>query len=215
MPTTNPTIDTYLHSVSQIEGGLSALDLWSRRIGLLDTTPLNARKVHAYDSDQTAAMAGEANTYDKQQLSDLQLHQCPLTLSATIGQKNETFQFDIDPVIAVTAANQIATRHVAKSGQIRGTIKESWAQDDWKIDIRAIIEAPSAEALGKKVAQLISIICADQAVKVVCPYLQECYAIDSLVVQSYQFPATKGLRYQQVSLSCLSDDDYDLLQDIK
>lgn len=215
MPTIKQALDTYQHHVSQIEGGLTALDLWGRRIGITGGEPLDAYKVTGFDKEQIKGMAGQVGEYTKQDLKEFGLHPCPLSLSATIDKKTETFAFEIDPAITVSAANTIATRYVAKRKEIRGTIKESWAQDDWKVEIRGLIVGTDEEDLGKKMAQLISIISADQTLDVVCPYLQDCYAISRLVVQSYQFPATKGLRYQQVSLTCLSDGEYDLLEDAK
>lgn len=209
MPTIKQTLDTYQHKVSQIEGGLTALDLWARRIGLWQNENVDTHLPQPYTRGQITIMADKIHEDHWHGDAQPVKSSCPLKLGLPDQKEEQYFSFRIDPVIAVSGGNQIATRHVAKS-RMRGTIKESWAQDDWKIDIRGVLVGSDADDLAVQMQALCRLLDADQTLCVVCPYLQGCYTIDRLVVQSYSFPATKGLRFQQVQLSCLSDEDYDL-----
>lgn len=207
MLTIDTAINSYLNTVGSIENDLTAIDLWARRIGLM---PDGTRQLTSTIPDiDTTADIDKVLQREPMNLGEM----CPLSLGLPDQSADQYLRLPIDPVIAVSGGNQIATRHVAKS-QMRGTIKESWAQDDWKIEIRGVLVAENAKKLADLVQQLKKLLDSDQALCVVCNYLQDCYNIDRLVVQSYQFPATKGLRFQQYSLSCLSDEAYDLLQEL-
>ena len=191
---------------------MTALDLWARRAGLWQGGAVNPRQAQNYSASQRGLMAGEAAREEWREGGGF-VNLCPLKLGLADQAEEEYFAFKADPVIAVSGGNQIATRQVAKS-RMRGTIKESWAQEDWKIEIRGVLAGKDGNELAEQMQALKALLDADQTLCVVCPYLQDCYSIDRLVVQSYQFPATKGLRWQQVQLTCLSDEEYDLLEEI-
>lgn len=205
-------LDTYEHVAGSVRGDLTALDLWARRAGLWQGGPVNPRYPQNYSDSQIDLMAGEAAKEDWREGGQF-ANLCPLKLGLADQSEEEYFAFKVDPVIAVSGGNQITTRHVAKS-RMRGTIKESWAQDDWKIDIRGVLAGKDADDLASQMQALKELLDSDQTLCVVCPYLQDCFSIERLVVQSYSFPATKGMRWQQFQLSCLSDEEYDLLEEI-
>lgn len=134
--------------------------------------------------------------------------QCPLSIGTdSLGM----WRLPFDPMIGVQGKNVITRRSVAKSG-MRGTIKELWSIDDWSIDISGVLIGDSEEDLQKVVSKLMSYCHAGEALKVECEYLSEAFDIQRMVVESYDFPHTKGMTNQNFSLKCISDDDYQLLE---
>ena len=177
MPTIEQNIqqalDTYEHVAGQVSGDLTALDLWARRAGLWQGGPVAPRYPQSYSASQIDLMAGEASKKDWREGIEF-ANICPLKLGLASQTEEQYFAFRADPVIAVSGGNQIATRHVAKS-RMRGTIKESWAQDDWKIEIRGVLGGTDAADLADQMKALKELLDADQTLCVVCPYLQDCY----------------------------------------
>ncbi len=137
--------------------------------------------------------------------------QCGLTLSVEGGP---TLEFPLDPVMGVSGKNIIVRRQVAKGGTLRGTIKESWREDDFSISIAGVLRSDERQSLPEYMKILLEICRSGKTVKVDCDYLRDCYNITSLVVEGYDFPHTKGLNSQAYALKCYSDDSYVLLEQI-
>lgn len=192
-------LDTYDHAVRSAGGDLTALDLHARRLGL-PTAPVAIRHVAA------DAQAGSHENYD----SPLRLCSCPLAL--TLPDGTERFAFPADPQVAVNGRNTLALRHVAKS-QARGTVKELWSQDDWQVTIDAVLLADDPDSLYNLMSALRTLLDADQPLAVESDHLQRAFAIDRIVVQTYQFAHTKNPSCQRVSITALSDDSHELLAD--
>lgn len=134
--------------------------------------------------------------------------QCPLSIGTdSLGM----WRLPFDPMIGVQGKNVITRRSVAKSG-MRGTIKELWSIGDWSVDISGVLIGESEEELERLVAKMRTYCHEGEALKVECEYLSEAFDIQRLVVESYDFPHTKGMSNQTFSLKCYSDDDYQLLE---
>ena len=142
--------------------------------------------------------------------------QCPL--SFVTGEKNEEkWNLPVDPLVSVNGKNVIKRRYVAKANakdNRRGSIKECWSQDDYEITIAGVLIAEDHASLVEMIKKLREICDKDEAVKVVCEYINESYGIHNIAIESYDFPFTKGMENQSFTIKAYSDDSYELLEKI-
>lgn len=135
--------------------------------------------------------------------------QCPVSFNIDGGQ----YTLPIDPLISVSNKNVIKRRYVSKS-KMRGSIKECWSQDDCEVTIAGVIIAEDASELSDKVAQLREICEKAEAVEIVCEHLNSTFGIDRIAIESCEFPFTKGMENQSFTIKALSDDGYELLEEV-
>lgn len=119
--------------------------------------------------------------------------------------------FPDEPSITVSGGNVVAKRTVAKS-KGRGTIKERWSQDDYSITIAGSIINHDDESVypEEAVRRLKSFCEAKEAIEVKCDLLGY-FDITRMVIESFDFPFTKGENAQAFSIKAVSDDIIDLL----
>ncbi|MFV8392744.1 DUF6046 domain-containing protein [Flavobacterium sp. LB2P6] len=146
----------------------------------------------------------------------------PLSLSIDNGKN--WFRLPYEPLISISGKNVIAKRRVAKwnsenSTQLTGTIKERWSQDDYDITItgvlmgaflRGSVEDCFPRADFQKLKKVLSYA---KHIKVACPPL-ELLGINSIVVDDFSFPFTKGENVQAYEIKVCSDFSYNLLMEI-
>ena len=126
----------------------------------------------------------------------------------------ERWALPIDPLIAVNGKNVITKRYVSKS-EMRGSIKESWSQDDFEVTISGILIAEDHAGLMAQIKKLRGICEKREAVSVYCDFLnnEETFNINKIAIESYDFPFTKGMENQSFSIKAYSDDGYSLLEE--
>jgi hypothetical protein len=130
----------------------------------------------------------------------------PLTFRTTdLGD----FKLPLDPVIALSGKNIITRRYVNKS-KTRGTIKERWSEDDWEISITGVIIEENEELRLKHIGKLRSFCEYAGTVEVICPLFNE-MDITRIVIESYDFPFTRGIENQAFIIKAYSDESYTLL----
>lgn len=137
-------------------------------------------------------------------------YKCPVTFEGSYIY----CELASDPLIAVSRANEIAKRSVAKPRDHEGTIKESWAVGDWQVTISGIIVAETKEELNKAVMQIDSVCMARESVKVTCPALNDVYGITRLAIERLDLPFTPGELNQQFTITALSDTSHELLEEL-
>lgn len=148
-----------------------------------------------------------------EELSELIRHNalgCPMVLPVIlrIEQEGESeWLLPYEPLISLTGRNVIVRRQVNK-GKVRGSIKERWAQDDYTIKIQGVLIG--ADGYPKADVAKLRKYCEAAKVEVYCPLL-EIFGISKMVIENYDFPMTTGVRNQNYSLTCYSDDIYKLL----
>jgi hypothetical protein len=151
----------------------------------------------------------------------------PLSLSIDDGAT--WFRLPYEPLISISGKNVIAKRRVAKSekntatdlkaGEFFGTIKERWSQDDYDITITgvlmgALLRGNYEDCFPKAdFEKLKKILTFSKHIKVTCPPL-ELLGINSIVIDDFSFPFTKGENVQAYEIKCCSDSSYNLLLDI-
>ena len=139
-------------------------------------------------------------------------------MSFMTGEKNEeVWKLPVDPLVSVNGKNVIKRRYVAKSNakeNRRGSIKECWSQDDYEITIAGVLIAEDNASLVELMKKLREICDKDEAVKVVCKYVNDSFGINYIAIESYDFPFTKGMENQSFTIKAYSDDSYELLEKI-
>ena len=98
---------------------------------------------------------------------------------------------------------------------MRGSIKETWSQDDYEITISGILQG---EDLFKDkdtghIATLRKYLEAQEAIHITCDLLNNVFDIQRICIESYDFPFTKGLENQAFTIKAYSDDNYQLLEE--
>lgn len=125
-------------------------------------------------------------------------------------ENDEWWTFPVEPHVTVDGGNVIARRTVAK-GSGRGTIKERWTQDDYQVTIDGIFMSyAEANVYPKSDIEKLRELCENGSVDIECP-LTKIFNINHLVVDSYNFPFTKGDNVQRYTITGYSDDIVELL----
>lgn len=130
------------------------------------------------------------------------------------GEGGEEYRFRIDPILSVSGKNIIARRYVAK-GSLQGTVKESWSQDDMEITIAGVLMGDDGADLNEQVQELQTLLASGESLAVENDLLNDGYGITRLVVESFQFPHTKGLENQAYSIKCYSDSSINILEEVQ
>lgn len=130
----------------------------------------------------------------------------PVTLK--LETEKEGFTFPLDPLVSVSGKNSIVCRNIAHyDGSIRGTVKEKWNNDDWNITISGLLISDENFSMEDYMLRLRRYIEADGNVQIICPYINDGYDITRIVIESYDFPFTKGEKNQTFTLKCKSDNE--------
>jgi hypothetical protein len=136
------------------------------------------------------------------------------------GTNDPFYTLPYEPMVNISGSNEIITRKVAKAPGLIGTIKEHWSQDDYSISITGTL-------IGKKLVgsagetfpradfeKLRDYMTHPKGLEVQCEPLQ-LLGINYLVVESFDFPFTKGENVQAYTIQCLSDFSVDFLLEIE
>lgn len=175
--------------------------------------------VSGYESFMDRAAGNEdVSGYELEQMSDGQVAELiknnvlgipmkfPLGLKTDDG---EWWTLPFEPLITVNGKNIIIKKQINK-GQIRGTVKERWTQDDYTVSISGILMNVDSDSYPAGDVQKLRAMCETAKLQVSCPLL-EIFSISRIVVENFSFPFTSGIRNQAYSIDALSDDIYRLL----
>ncbi|MDH1880928.1 DUF6046 domain-containing protein [Empedobacter sp. GD03797] len=147
-----------------------------------------------------------------------------------ISEENQFFPFSFkketdkswfllpwEPMINIEAKNIIAKRYVAKQGKSNiGSIKERWAADDYDITITGTLfglkERGKVEETypRKDMERLRDYLLSGEALQVNCEPLQ-ILNINRIVIETMNFPFTKGENVQAYEIKAVSDFEFNLL----
>lgn len=130
----------------------------------------------------------------------------PLEMSVDSG---DWWLLPVEPLVSVTGSNVLVKRQVSK-GNVRGSIKERWTQDDYKVKISGILINNDKNAYPKEDVTKLKNFCESAKVNVRSP-LFEIFSINQIVIENYDFPFTSGQDDQAYNIDAVSDDIYKLL----
>lgn len=129
----------------------------------------------------------------------------PVTLR--IDARRLKITMPLEPLVSASGKNEITCRDVAASdGRTRGSIKEKWRTSDWNITIAGLLIADEHTTIKDYMHLLREFIEADENIEIICPLLNEGFGVTRVVIESYDFPFTKGEENQTYTLKCRSDD---------
>lgn len=113
-----------------------------------------------------------------------------------------------EPQVTIQGSNVLVKKQVSK-GEVRGTIKERWAQGDFRINISGILMGEGGRYPSEDVKTLRS-YCEAGKVLVKSPQM-EIFSITQIVVENWNIPFTSGKANQAYTIDAVSDDIYKLL----
>ncbi len=120
----------------------------------------------------------------------------------------ELWTFPIEPMVSVSGQNILVRRHVSK-GNVKGSIKERWTQDDYTVRIEGILISDDGKYPTEQVNTLRT-FCEAGQVTAICPLL-EIFGISHLAIENWEIPFTSGTVNQNYTITAYSDDIYKLL----
>lgn len=175
-------------------------------IGLQTT---NVLPVTAEEIEQQIWSASPKQTEDEQYV--------PLKMSV---DGVNWFLLPYEPIISVSGGNEVVKRNVAKWNKDfthkRGTIKERWSQKDYEITITGVLmgnqlDGRFEESFPREDFQKLKALLENAGeIHVNCPLLEQ-LEIHKIVVETFDFPFSKGENVQGYSIKAVSDDSYNLL----
>lgn len=132
---------------------------------------------------------------------------CPVTFKLE-EEGAEEWLIPFEPMVTITGQNIITRRHVAK-GNIKGSIKERWTQDDYSVNIQGILMSQDNKYPTDDVDKLRR-FCESTHVLVYSPIF-EIFGISRIAIEDWEIPFTSGVANQNYTLRGYSDDIYKLL----
>lgn len=130
------------------------------------------------------------------------------------------YTFPYEPLISISGKNNIVKRNVAKANGFVGTVKERFSQDDYTVTITGSLIGMQLtgtydECFPRRDFERLRDYCiCPGGIEIQCEPLQ-LLGINSLVVEEFSFPFTKGENVQAYELHCLSDFTSELLLEIE
>ncbi|MDB4497829.1 DUF6046 domain-containing protein [Gammaproteobacteria bacterium] len=139
------------------------------------------------------------------------LFQVPMRFKLDSESESESFLLPFDPIMSISSKNIIVRRRVSKS-RMRGSIKERWSQDDYSISISGVLISNNEYTKDEYLKRLRRYCESSGSIEVTCSLLNDVFNIYRIVIESYSFPHTKGMKNQSFSIQAYSDDGYSLLE---
>lgn len=122
-----------------------------------------------------------------------------------------------EPMINISGGNTIIKRNIAKQDKsLIGSVKERWSTNDYEITITGafygdkMIGKAAQTYPRRDMEKLRDYLLTAEAIEVLCEPLQ-ILNINKIVIESVNFPFTKGENVQAYEIRALSDFPYDLI----
>ena len=116
----------------------------------------------------------------------------------------------LEPLVSIKSKQVLIKRQVARH-QTRGTIKESWALDDYQVNIAGIFVGKDDQTYPREdIARLREIVESRKSIQILCGLL-ELFNINQVVIEDWDIPFTKGKSWQTYTIKALSDEPKELL----
>lgn len=136
--------------------------------------------------------------------------QMPFRLGST---ERNLWLLPYEPLVAVRMRNVITRRLIAKMKKGGfGSVKESWAKDDYEILISGMLHNASNpnELPIEQITRLDSLCSSGEPLITDCALLAA-LGISQIVPENLEFPPTPGIGYQAYTLRAFSDSNFNLL----
>jgi len=143
----------------------------------------------------------------------------PLSLKRR-GTNDPFYTLPYEPMINIGGSNEIVKRVPAKAKNLIGSIKEHWAQNDYTISIIGTLIGAQENGTAQEAypradfEKLREYVTHPAGLEVRCEQLQ-LLGINHIVVESFDYPFSKGENIQAYSIQALSDFSIDFLLEIE
>lgn len=128
----------------------------------------------------------------------------PITFNNSLGK----WKLPCECLFSFSGGHEISRRKVAKS-KYKGTVKERWSQDDWTITISGVLIGDN-EYPWEEHDKLLNYLEAGLPIMVYCEPFQ-LKNINSIVIESWEFPHSDGEENQTFTIRAYSDSPIELL----
>ena len=132
----------------------------------------------------------------------------PVSLARETDPDN-MFTLPTDPRISVSGTNSVVMREIA-NGNIRGTVKELWQNDDWNVTISGILMTDEMGTCDEYLQRLAELCNAKECLIVKNQQLNDAFGITRLAIRAMKFNETNGQDNQLFVIEAVSDDSYRL-----
>lgn len=167
----------------------------------------------APDTKSVDGVLSQVAAVDKSSLQYSNAHDYILLTPLKLKNDSFEFQFPLDVLVSISGKNIITRRYVSKGNSLRGSIKESWSQDDYDIQIAGVLITEDQDLLSTQIKSIRMLCESQQALRVESDLLLNTFDIKSIAVESFEFPFTKGMENQAFSIRAYSDDAYQILEE--
>ena len=131
---------------------------------------------------------------------------CPLSLK--LKEDSKWYHLPIDPIVSLSGANKIIKKDVLKISAdniFRGSVKELFSHSDYTINIAGVLVGEDDFTYPQEdICEILRFCESPNVIEVACDFLQY-FGVTKMVIDSYDFPFTKGVNNQQFVLKCSSD----------
>lgn len=149
-------------------------------------------------------LRGKQNSYSLEVNAEAE----PETLILKTDNANS---IELDAVIDCNSTKNIVSTAI---NGVSGTIKEWVSNGDVAITIDVTLLGEGNEYPREKVAELMSLLQANQSLQVGNKTLNEVWGVTRIVVTSFSMPPTPCYNYQTFSISAVSDEAYVIEEEI-
>lgn len=117
-----------------------------------------------------------------------------------------------EPMVAVRGRNVITRRTIAKlKDKSFGSVKELWTKDDYEIIISGMLhDHTRPDELPNQLITRLDGLCSLRRPLFAHCALLEVIGASQIVIESWEFPPTKGIGYQAYSIKAYSDQNFNL-----
>jgi hypothetical protein len=146
--------------------------------------------------------------------SDLLQMPCACPLAIKWEDESTWWELPIEPLISISGKNNIVRRNVSKAlypESQRGSIKETWSQDDYDIGINGIFINKQTDELPEADLRKLRNYFEARKTLEVRSKLFAIFEISKIVIESCEWPKTNGMSNQMFNIKAYSDDTFSLL----
>lgn len=145
----------------------------------------------------------------------------PIKLKKASDTIDNYWLLPLEPLISIEGSNVLIKRKPAKRSKtnkpLRGTIKEWWTEDDLTINISGVFINTDLNLSFSTddYKKLYDLCTCGEVLDIISPQLNDVFGIQQIIIESFDFPHTKGMENQNYTIKAYSDDAWNLLYKLK
>jgi hypothetical protein len=136
---------------------------------------------------------------------------CPITISYAGDRvyNPDSWTMPQEPLVSARRSNVIIRNPILKNSDT-GTVKELWSAGDWELEIKGVVFGDDPTKLPEaEINRLRWFAEVKRAIKVKSPFFV-LLGVEWMVIESIEFPETRGYNYQAYVIKAFSDKPFEL-----